>query len=109
VLKKKQMSNETKKEFLAEMELLSKLDHPNIIKVYELYYYNYFYYVVLDERGRHRLYSNKLKKHILISDNEFNSLYGTMRGSASDNLLLLQSSVGTIKKTPSFKHSEEPI
>jgi hypothetical protein len=63
----------------------------------------------LDERGRHRLYSNKLKKHILISDNEFNSLYGTMRGSASDNLLLLQSSVGTIKKNPSLKHSEEPI
>ncbi len=28
------------------MELLSKLDHPNIIKVYELYYYNQFYYVV---------------------------------------------------------------
>jgi calcium-dependent protein kinase len=48
VLKKKQMSNETKKEFLAEMELLSKLDHPNIIKVYELYYYNYFYYVVTE-------------------------------------------------------------
>lgn len=42
------MSKEIKKEFLAEMELLSKLDHPNIIKVYELYYYNCFYYVVTE-------------------------------------------------------------
>lgn len=33
---------------MAEMELLSKLDHPNIIKVYELYYYNSFYYVVTE-------------------------------------------------------------
>ena len=61
----------------------------------------------LDERGRHRLYSDRLKKHIVISDNEYNSLYGNLRGSTTDNLLLLQSFVGTVRKTPSFKHTEE--
>lgn len=36
------------KEFLAEMNLLAKLDHPAIVKLYELFYHNHFYYVVTE-------------------------------------------------------------
>ena len=31
-----------------EIELLKKLDHPNIIKLYDLYMYKGFYYVVTE-------------------------------------------------------------
>ena len=33
---------------MAEIDLLKKLDHPNIIKLYDLFLYNNFYYVVTE-------------------------------------------------------------
>jgi calcium-dependent protein kinase len=47
VLKHKIAKQEDAK-FLAEFHLLSQLDHPNIVKLYEIYYYRSFYYVVME-------------------------------------------------------------
>jgi hypothetical protein len=52
-----------------------------------------------DSEGRHRLYNAKNRSNILISDYEFKNLMRSSRAN-SDNLLLLQSAVGTIKKAP---------
>jgi calcium-dependent protein kinase len=47
VLKNKIARKEDAK-FLAEFSLLSQLDHPNIVKLYEIYYFRSFYYVVME-------------------------------------------------------------
>jgi calcium-dependent protein kinase len=47
-LKKKMMPSDEQQNFMAEMELLKKLDHPNIIKLYEIFHYDHFYYVVME-------------------------------------------------------------
>lgn len=47
VLKHK-IAREEDAKFLAEFHLLSQLDHPNIVKLYEIYYYRSFYYVVME-------------------------------------------------------------
>lgn len=45
-LKKNKMNVSSKMSFAAEIELLKKLDHPNIIKLYDLFLFNGNYYVV---------------------------------------------------------------
>ena len=45
-LKKNKMDVSSKMSFAAEIELLKKLDHPNIIKLYDLFQYDENYYVV---------------------------------------------------------------
>ena len=56
----------------------------------------------LDEQGKHRLYNPKQKKFISISENEFKNLSGSGRsnipGPAPENLLLLQSAIGSMKR-----------
>lgn len=40
------MNNTSKMSFIAEIDLLKKLDHPNIIKLYDLFLHDGVYYVV---------------------------------------------------------------
>ena len=42
--KEKKPTNQLEK--LVEIDILSKLDHPNILKVYEVYFFNDCYYIV---------------------------------------------------------------
>ena len=34
--------------FKSEVELLKRIDHPNVIKIYEFYEYEAHYYIVMD-------------------------------------------------------------
>ena len=45
-LKKVAMNSISKMSFIAEIDLLKKLDHPNIIKLYDLFLHDGNYYVV---------------------------------------------------------------
>ena len=45
-LKKMSMNNASKINFVAEIDLLKTLDHPNIIKLYDLFLYDGNYYVI---------------------------------------------------------------
>lgn len=47
-MKLRLMKEERRKEFLAEMSLLSRLNHPSIITLYELFSHNGSYYVVME-------------------------------------------------------------
>ncbi len=47
-LKKSKMNASSKISFAAEIELLKKLDHPNIIKLYDLFLFDGNYYVVTE-------------------------------------------------------------
>jgi serine/threonine protein kinase len=42
------MTASSKMSFAAEIDLLKKLDHPNIIKLYDLFLYDGNYYVITE-------------------------------------------------------------
>jgi serine/threonine protein kinase len=42
------MSNTIKMSFIAELDILKTVDHPNIIKLYDLFLYDGNYYVVTE-------------------------------------------------------------
>lgn len=46
LLKKEKMTDKQKQQFLNEVEILRKLDHPNIIKLFEVYEDKNFFYLV---------------------------------------------------------------
>lgn len=48
MLKTKFMKDREMKNFLAEMTLLSKLNHPSIVNLYDLFRYQRIYYVVME-------------------------------------------------------------
>lgn len=46
VIKKKSMNAQDQKLLLSEINILKKMDHINIIKMYDVFCYNNFFYVV---------------------------------------------------------------
>ena len=46
VLKGKFMKEQNRKELLSELTLLSKLQHPSIVTLYDLFFYNNKYYPI---------------------------------------------------------------
>lgn len=47
VLKTRYMKENRRREFLTEMQLLSKLKHPSIIRLYDLFHHKHEYFVVM--------------------------------------------------------------
>ena len=48
IIKKDQMTAEEERSFKYEINILKKLDHPNIIKLYEIFEDNNRYYLVTE-------------------------------------------------------------
>lgn len=47
-IKKSRVSSDKADKLLAEVEILKNLDHPNIVKLYELFQDENFYYLVTE-------------------------------------------------------------
>lgn len=60
------MNNVSKMSFIAEIDLLKRLDHPNIIKLYDLFLHEGIYYVVTEycEGGCVQKYFTKYRNEI---------------------------------------------
>lgn len=46
IMKKSKISDLEKSKLINEINILKKLDHPNIIKIYEAFFYENFYCII---------------------------------------------------------------
>ena len=64
LIKKDIMSAEEEKAFKEEIEILSKLDHPNILRLYEVFHVEKRYYIVTELCKGGELFDEILRKSV---------------------------------------------
>lgn len=74
ILKKSKISSEKHSKMMNEIEILKKLDHPNIIKIYEAYIYNDNYYIVTEYCSGGSL-SKLIQQHKALSHNCIKTIF----------------------------------
>jgi calcium-dependent protein kinase len=51
--------------FLRELQIIKTLDHPNIIKFYEVYHDKMYFYIVMEYCDGGELYERIVQMHVL--------------------------------------------
>ena len=61
VFRKSDINEETKKIILKELKILSELDHPNIVKVYEAFEDEFKIYMIIDDLEGESLFNRIIR------------------------------------------------